>query len=52
MRSHPESPYGKAWAQACREMHAIHPGMSDEHKRPLVVARTEALMDIWRAAHK
>ena len=52
MRSHPESPYGKAWAQACREMHAIHPGMSDEHKRPLVVARTEEILEAQGVTHK
>jgi hypothetical protein len=48
MRSHPDSPYGKAWAQACREIHAQYPGLSDDEKRPLVVRRTDELM----ASHK
>jgi hypothetical protein len=52
MRSHPESPYGEAWAQACREIHAQYPDLSDDEKRTHVVARTEALMEIWRATHK
>ena len=47
-----DSKYGKAYAKAYEEVHAIHPSMPDEHKRPLVVKRTEEILEAQGTTHK
>ena len=47
-----DSKYGKAFAKACAEVHAIHPSMPDHEKRPLVVARTEEILEAQGIPHK
>ena len=48
MRSHPDSPYGKAWAQACTELVPMHPTMPEDDLRRLVTERTEEIMNANR----
>jgi len=51
-RFHMDSKYGKAFAKAYDEVHAIHPSMPDHEKRPLVVARTEEILEARGIPHK
>jgi hypothetical protein len=47
-----DSAYGKAFAKAYDEVDAIHPSMPEEEKRPLVVKRTEEILEARGVKHK
>jgi len=47
-----DSTYGKAFASAYEEVHAIHPTMPEAEKRVLVVKRTEEMLEARGVKHK